>query len=87
MRMSTFVVGGIVGATVAMYMTQNNRQSFMKSMNKAGSNMSKFINLGKDSKSQNLDQVEKMVNEDPVVKQSVDEILAANAQNTFTQTQ
>lgn len=84
MRMTTFIVGGIVGATAAMYFTRDNRQTFMKAMNQAGNNMSKFMNQKKQSNTQNLDRVEKIINEDPEVKRDVEEILVTNEQVTQT---
>lgn len=87
MRLTTFVVGGIVGATAAMYFTRNNHQEFLRAINRAGSNMSKFMNLNNHANPQKLDRVEKMINEDPEVKSSVNEILAENNAGHITQTQ
>jgi thioredoxin reductase len=97
MRMSSFVVGGIVGAAAAIYMSRNNKP-IMYSLSQAGESVNKMMDTAmnkmkvmtdKQSAGQytdtagGLDKVEEMAEKDPQVKQKVDEILEENTSSSF----
>lgn len=97
MRMGSFIIGGLIGASAVMYFNNaSNRKMVLQGWNSASQNMNKWFDSAmntvaertlRDSKSfsnkktsmdkgNGLEQVEKLVNEDPELKSQVDEILA-----------
>lgn len=94
MRLTSFLLGGVVGAAAVMYMYRNNKQ-MMVSFSQMGDNMTKMMDkfmmnvadkginarLGKQNQNNdkaNLNQVEELMNKDPHVKTEVNEILTQN---------
>jgi gas vesicle protein len=103
MRMSGFVLGGILGAAAAMYFSKNNKPMMFTNWNQAGQAVNKMMDTAKDkimgvtgmnnnnntafNENPNLDRVEQIVHEDPQLKQEVDEILRENNKTNAFQTQ
>lgn len=97
MRMSSFLFGGLVGAAAVMYFSKNNRPFSFSSFSSATHNMNKMLDDAKNSMTTSSDysktspadseatreKVRDIINEDPALKQTVDEI--ANANNTTYQ--
>lgn len=85
MRMGAFLLGGIVGAAVVMYMNRNKTMfaGFSSQMGKmmgksfpssarANKSTDKFSGLDNEA---GMEKVESMIKQDPEVKHQVDEIL------------
>ncbi len=91
MRMSGFLLGGLVGAAVVLYMKNNNRPMLMSALGFDKQSMGKMAEkakhlfsetgiagLGKSDGTQSakgLSTVKEIINKDPHLKTQVDEIM------------
>lgn len=98
MRMSSFIMGGILGAAAAVYFNRSSKP-IMYSLSQAGASMNKVVdtarNMMKDKTVQsnneqfssnydhNLENVEAILKQEPQTQHQVDEILQENGQRTF----
>ncbi|GAA3405272.1 hypothetical protein ACFFNY_28720 [Paenibacillus hodogayensis] len=99
MRIGAFLLGGLAGAAVVMYVQRNNPMSFMgmgssrtherNKTARSGKNFSSHASSGSFSESawngSGLDQLEKLIKKDPAVKSQVDEILHKSQESFMTQ--
>lgn len=93
MRLTSFLLGGVVGAAAIVYMSRNNNnKNMMLTFAQISDNMAKMMDkvmmnfadksmIAKNAKSDanaTLGQVDDLMNKDPRVKAEVNEILAQN---------
>lgn len=94
MKVGTFLIGGIVGASAVMYWNRRGRQAaFSAISHQAGNMMNQAIDKTKDvvkatshmkakfDPDHGLDTVEEIVNRDPELKKHVDEIIRTQGES------
>ncbi len=92
MRMSSFLMGGIVGAAAVMYFSRNNRPMLFSAFNQAAEKAGRFMNAStsiastdKNSSKSDESQIKNIVQSDPELKDTVNEILSENHTQTSFQ--
>lgn len=100
MRIGAFLLGSIAGATAVIYFNRKSKSLLFSAFSSTNNSVNKIVENAKDTLSgkaaklspafhnsasaNNLNKVEKWVNEDPALKQSVNEILGENKQKAQT---
>jgi len=87
MRMSSFIIGGLVGAAAVVYFNRNNKP-IMFSLSQAGESVNRMVdaamNKVRENKSDSgLNQVKQMAEKDPEVKHEINEIMKENSESQF----
>jgi uncharacterized membrane protein len=86
MRMSSFIMGGILGAAATVYLNRNNN-GMTFSLGQAGESVNKMVDTARNkmmnNSNQGLDKVEKILDEEPQTNHQVEEILEENNVSSF----
>ena len=79
MRMGTFLVGGLMGAAAVVYLNRTRKSMMFSSFTQAGESVDRMMNKAKSTMKtmpSDREQVKEIINEDPKLKSTYNEILA-----------